>query len=113
MAAEASTFMMESLPVSRGEFGDGIQFHGSGPTRRSVHGLGFVVTSGSVSRGVRGSINPFGGGFSCCEVGRLEHGDKRVDVALEAFDVIVQACTLVHVREFHHEGSEFMVVLVD
>ena len=41
------------------------------------------------------------------------HGDEGADVVFEASEVIVHAGGLVHVREFKHDGSEFMVVSID
>src|SRR3954469_15564051 len=51
--------------------------------------------------------------FSLVQIGRLLHGDKGADTVFEAFEVIVHASGLVHVREFQHDGAELVVVVID
>ena len=41
------------------------------------------------------------------------HGDERSEVVLETSEVVVHASGLVHVREFQHDGSEFVIVGID
>ena len=76
--------------------------------------IGVGPESTALGTGFEGDcIHSFGNGLSCCMVSWLLHGNKGADVVFEASEVIVHAGGLVHVREFKHDGLEFMVVGID
>ena len=45
-------------------------------------------------------------------VGHL-HGHKRTDVVFETSGVVIHARGGIHVREFQHDGSEFVIIGID
>ena len=70
-----------------------------------------ATTSGA---GFEGShIHQLSDVFSLVEVGWLLHGDEGTDAVFEAFEIIIHARGLVHVREFQHDGAELVVIVID
>ena len=80
--------------------------------RGSVSRVGMVPSvsvGGFESGGIHSLCNDFG---FFQGVGHL-HGHKRTDVVFEASGVVIHARGGIHVQEFQHDGSEFVIIGVD
>src|SRR6184192_1352393 len=75
-----------------------------------------VVSTEATTSGTRfesSHIHQLSDVFGLVEVGWLLHSDEGTDAIFEAFEIIIHACGLVHVREFQHDGTKLVVVVVD